>query len=117
MSPILEAEVGDDIICIGEFTASPYGQAFSWQASRTFHVGERLRYAGYYRDDHFKDHPSGWMVLFDAPDGTRYHGTQSYFITVDCWRNLKRFFARRLLKDPARVGPKSTRAKTKPPGA
>ena len=66
MSPILEAQVGDEIVCIGEFSASPHGEGFAWETSRNFRVGERMRYAGYYRDDHFKDHPTGWMVLFDA---------------------------------------------------
>jgi hypothetical protein len=102
MSPILEAQVGDEIICIGEFSASPHGEGFSWETSRSFRIGERVRYAGYYRDDHYKDHPTGWMVLFDAPDGRRYGATQTYFVTLDSWRRLKQFFARRLLRDPRR---------------
>jgi hypothetical protein len=102
MSPILEAQVGDEIVCIGEFSASPHGEGFSWGTSRTFRIGERMRYAGYYQDDHFKDHPTAWMVLFDAPDGKRYSATQTYFVTVECWRGLKQFFARRLLRDPGR---------------
>ena len=104
MSPILEAQVGDEIVCIAEFSASPHGEGFAWETGRTFRIGERLRYAGYYRDDHFKDHPTGWMVLFDAADGKRYSATQTYFATVDCWRGLKRFFARRLLREPRRSG-------------
>jgi hypothetical protein len=46
------------------------------------------------------------MVLFDA-HGKRYHGTQTHFVTEECWRGLKRFFARRLLKDPARLRPRA----------
>ena len=102
MSPILETQVGEEIVCIGEFSASPHGEGFSWETSRDFHVGERLRFAGHYRDDHYKDHPTAWMVLFDAPDGQRYSATQTYFVTTDCWRGLKRFFARRLLREPHR---------------
>jgi hypothetical protein len=112
MSPVLEAQAGDEIVCVGEFAASPYGEGFSWDTSRTFHIGERVRYAGFYRDDHLKDHPSGWMVLFDASDTRRYAATQSYFVTEDSWRNLKRFFARRLLKDPARLGAKAAPAES-----
>jgi hypothetical protein len=115
MNPILEAQVGDEIVCIGEFSASPHDQGFSWETSRTFPIGERVRYAGYYRDDHFQDHPSGWMVLFDAPDGQRYSATQTYFVTMDCWRDLKRFFARRLLKDPRRPGPSPAQARSSRP--
>jgi hypothetical protein len=42
------------------------------------------------------------MVLFDACDGKRYSATQTYFVTVDGWRGLKRVFARRLLREPRR---------------
>lgn len=110
MSPILESQAGDEIVCISEFSASPRGEDFSWETSRTFRVGERVRYAGSFRDDHFKDHPTGWMVLFDAEDGKRYGATQTYFVTVDCWRGLKRFFARRLLKEPRRPGAGASKA-------
>ena len=54
MSPILEAQVGDEIICIGEFSASPHGEGFAWETSRTFRIGERLRFAGYYRRRSFQ---------------------------------------------------------------
>jgi hypothetical protein len=60
-------------------------------------------------------HPTEWMVLFDASDGERYSATQTYFVTMDCWRGLKRFFARRLLKDPRRPGPKPVPAETQSP--
>jgi hypothetical protein len=115
MSPILESQVGDDIVCVGEFSASPHGEGFSWETSRTFRIGERMRYAGSYRDDHFRDHPAGWMVLFDASDGKRYGATQTYFVTADCWRGLKRFFARRLLRDPRRSDPGMARAEEQSP--
>lgn len=109
MSALLEAQAGDDIVCIAEFSASPYGEDFSWDTSRTFRVGERMRYAGYYRDDHFQDHPTGWMVLFDA-DGKRYGATQTYFVTIERWRGLKWFFARRLLREPRRSGAEASKA-------
>jgi hypothetical protein len=115
MSPILEAEVGDEVICVQEFWASPHGEGFSWETGRKFTIGERVCYAGYYRDDHFKDHPPGWTVLFDASNGKRYHATQTFFATEECWRGLKRFFARRLLRDPARLRPKAD--STKLPGS
>ena len=110
MSPILEAQVGDEIVCIGEFSASPHGEGFSWATSRTFRIGERIRYAGYFRDDHFKDHPAGWMVLFDAADGKRYSADPDLLCDAGLLRGLKRFFARRLLKDPRRSSPRATGA-------
>jgi hypothetical protein len=102
MSPILESQFGDEIVCVTEFSASPHGEGFPWETGRTFRIGERLRYADSYRDEHFQDQPTGWMILFDASDGKRYHATQTYFVTMECWRGLKRFFARRLLRDPRR---------------
>lgn len=65
-------------------------------------MGERVRYFGYYRDEHFKDQPVGWMVRFEATDGKRYAATQTYFVTEETWQNLKKFFARRLLREPKR---------------
>ena len=99
MSVIIESQAGDELICIEGFSASPEGESFSWKTSRTFRVGERIRYVSSYRDEHFKDHP-GWMVVFDAVDGKRYAATQTYFVTEECWQGLKKFFARRSLRDP-----------------
>ena len=50
------------------------------------------------------------MVLFNTLEGKRYHATQAFFVTMDCWRGLKRFFARRLLKDPVRPVPRAAQA-------
>jgi hypothetical protein len=102
MSVILEAQPGDEIVCIEEFSASPQGEAFSWDTSRTFRVGDRIRYAGSYLDPHFQDRPVGWMVVFDADDRKRYAATHTYFVTDECWQGLKKFFAKRLLRDPNR---------------
>ena len=102
MSVIVEAAAGDELVCIEAFSASPQGESFSWDTSRTFRVGERVRYAGFYQDQHFQDRPVGWMVTFDATDGKRYAATQTYFVTEECWRGLKKFFARRLLREPKR---------------
>src|SRR5437899_1376970 len=44
MSVILECQPGDEFVCIQEFHCSPDGEAFSWDTSRRFRVGERLRY-------------------------------------------------------------------------
>src|SRR5437016_4173156 len=100
MSVLLECEPGDEFVCIGEFHTSPDGERFSWDSSRKFHVGERLRYVGSRQDAHSKDHPSGWHVIFEAADGKRYAATQTYFVTKEEWHAIKRYFARRLLRDP-----------------
>lgn len=103
MSVIHDSQVGDDLVCIQEFNVSPEGEAFSWETSRLFRVGERVHYLGFLQDQHYKDHPGlGWMVRFDASDGKHYSATQTYFVTEECWRELKRFFAKRVLQEPRR---------------
>jgi hypothetical protein len=101
MSVILESQAGDELITIQEFQASPEGEPFSWESCHRFRVGDRVSYVGFAQDQHYKDHPGlGWMVRFDAVDGKRYAATQTYFVTGNCWQGLKKFFARRLFRDP-----------------
>lgn len=103
MNVILGSQPGDELVIIQEFHASPHGQAFSWGTSRKFRVGERARFVTFSQDPHYKDHPGlGWTVTFETVDGNRYSATQTYFVTDECWQGLKRFFARRLLRDPKR---------------
>lgn len=103
MSVILESQPGDELINIEEFNGSPEGTPFSWETSRRFRIGERVRYVSFFQDQHYKDHPGlGWMVIFEAADGKRYAATQTYFVTEECWRGLKKFFAKRLLREPKR---------------
>jgi hypothetical protein len=101
MSVILESQAGDELIIIEAFHASPEGESFSWETSRHFRVGERVRYLGFLRDRHYKDHPGlGWMVRFEVANGKQYTATQTYFVSEECWQGLKKFFARRLLQEP-----------------
>ena len=102
MSVIHDAQPNDEIICIREFHASPDGEGFSWNTSRRFRVGERVRYMGFRLDQHFKEQPNGWQVTFETSDGKHYAATQSHFVNVECWQALKRFFAKRLLTEPKR---------------
>ena|SRR5437764_678523 len=103
MSVILESQAGDELIIIEDFHGSPQGETFSWDTSHRFRVGERVRYVSFFQDEPFKDHPGlGWMIVFDAADGKRYAATQTYFVTEDCWERLKKFFARRMLREPKR---------------
>src|SRR5438445_543408 len=82
MSVILEAQVGSEVINIQEFHASPEGKPFSWDTSRKFRIGERVRYVSYFQDEHYKNHPGlGWMVVIETSDGTRYAATHNQFVT------------------------------------
>ena len=103
MSVIGESQPGDDLMVLQEFNASPHGELFSWKTSRKFRVGESVRYVSFAQDQHDKDVPGlGWKVLFEAADGRRYAATQANFVTEECWRGLKRFFAKRLMQEPKR---------------
>jgi hypothetical protein len=103
MSVLQEAQAGDDIIVIQEFHASPEGESFSWDTSRKFRVGQHVRFVRFFQDEHLKDLPGlGWTIVFDAADGKLYAATQTLFVTQDCWASMKRFFARRLMRDPSR---------------
>jgi hypothetical protein len=101
MSVILESQAGDELITIEAFHASPEGEPFSWENSRRFRVGERVRYLGFVQDQYYKDHPGlGWTIRFEAADGKPFAAAQTYFVTEECWQGLKRFFARRLFHEP-----------------
>ncbi len=106
MSVIIESQAGDELICIQEFSASPKGKPSSWETSRPFRVGERVRYVSHYRDKNLRDHPVCWMVEFEAADGKRYDATQTYFVTEECWQGLKKFFARPLRPPKPRNTPR-----------
>src|SRR5262245_19762589 len=98
MSVIMESQPGDKLVCVESFSASPKGEPFSWQTCRTFRVGDRVRYVSHYRDEHKKDHPTGWMVVIQADDGKEYAGTQTYFLTREAWRSLEKHFFNRAVR-------------------
>jgi hypothetical protein len=103
MSVIQETQPGDEIVVIQEFNASPEGEGFAWGTSRRFRVGEHVRLVRFFQDPRTRDIPGlGWTVTVDAIDGKRYAATQTHFVTEECWRKMKRFFARRLMRDPNR---------------
>ncbi len=102
MSVILECQAGDEFVCIQGFHASPDGESFSWDSSRHYRVGERLRYLGGKQNPHLADRPNEWMVVFEAADGKRYAATQTYFVTEECWQRIKKVLAKRLLREPRR---------------
>ena len=97
MSVILESQPGDEIVCIMAFGGSPCGVRPSWETSREFEIGERVRFATFfkYQADNHDENAADWMVVFDAADGKRYAATQTYFVTEECWQGLKKHFVKR----------------------
>ncbi len=43
-----------------------------------------------------KDHPDGWLVVFEAKDRKRYAATQTYFVTTDGWQGIMDQIARQI---------------------
>jgi hypothetical protein len=90
MSVIQETEAGDEIIVIQEFNASPEGKGFSWDTSRRFRVGDRVRLVRFFQDSRTKDIPGlGWTVTIETSDGERFAATQTHFVTEECWQKMK----------------------------
>jgi hypothetical protein len=100
MSVINESQAGDELICITEFSGPPQGERSSPQSNRTFRIGERVRYVSFFRHPNLTDNPVCWNIVFEAADGKRYAATQTLFVTEDCWERIKKYFARRLLREP-----------------
>ena len=107
MFVINETESGEDTVCILSFSARPrddQNQPIS-AVRRTFHVGERVRYCGYFFKDTPEDNPTGYMAIFqplDADDQRSYAATADYFVTMDCWNGLKHYLEETGDKQPSK---------------
>jgi hypothetical protein len=99
MNVILESEKGDELVCIQSFLACPDGIPFTSAESHKFHVGDRVKYLSFRRNARLKDSPAGWQVVFTADDGKDYTATQTFFVTKECWKGLKEFFARKVYRE------------------
>jgi hypothetical protein len=105
MSAILETEPGGELVCIMPFSAMPK-DATAGSKRRSFRIGERVRYVGYYQDKNLADNPAGWMVLFESNESKgprRFAATQTYFVMTESWEALKKYFAKGLMREPQRA--------------
>ena len=98
MSAITETEPGQEMVCILSFEVRPQdGPDQQKQGEyRRFSVGEHVRYLGQFFVDRPEDNPVGYMAIFqpiDKRDDHKYEATQSYFVGMDCWEDLKNYFA------------------------
>jgi hypothetical protein len=99
MSAIMETEPGGEMVCILRFSARPRGlddQPIPGER-RSFQVGERVRYVNFFYKKTPEDNPTGYMAVFeplDPEDKNRYAASDTYFVTLDCWEDLGRYFAR-----------------------
>jgi hypothetical protein len=98
MSAITETEPGGEMVCIIDFEARPRddnGRPIAEQR-RSFSTGEHVRYLGHIFVDAPDDNPGGYLAILqplDPQNQHRYGATESYFVTLDCWEGLRRYFA------------------------
>jgi hypothetical protein len=97
MSAITETEPGGEMVCIIAFSARPRDSDNRPLAGprKEFRVGERVRFLGSFFKDSPADNPTGYMAIFEPPDGEgpgRFAAAQNYFVSLDCWAGLERHF-------------------------
>jgi hypothetical protein len=92
MPMITETLRGDGLVCLQEFEASDAAE------TRTFRIGERVRFVGWEQDDNIRDNPVLWLIVFDTGDGKRYAAPQNCFASDECWRGLEKYFTARKAK-------------------
>lgn len=102
MGVITETEPGGEIVCVLEFSARPRDadRRPASEKRRTFRVGQRVRYVGFFDKRSPEDNPTGRMIVFeplDPRDRNQYAATQGYFVTDECWEGIARHFARSLV--------------------
>jgi hypothetical protein len=100
MSAITETELGGEMVCIVEFSARPRDSENRPLTGprREFRVGEHVRFVGSFFKDSPADNPTGHMAVFEPLDeGGQgpFVATQSYFVSLDCWAGLERYFRAR----------------------
>lgn len=92
MSVVLECLPGDPIFCICTFNTCPRGIPFSWEKSREIKLGEKVTYRGSEEDEHFKDHPNRWQVIYETADGVQFAAVAFLFVTEENWRQIEQYF-------------------------
>jgi glycerol-3-phosphate cytidylyltransferase-like family protein len=98
MSAITETEPGGVMVCIVEFEARPRNEEDQPVAGkrRRFSIGEHVRYVRQFYLGKPEDNPIGYMAVFeplDLNDHAQYGATQDNFVGLECWENLRSYFA------------------------
>jgi hypothetical protein len=102
MSAITETEPGGEMVCIVDFEARPRNDANqpTTGTRRGFSTGEHVRYIRQFFVERPKDNPVGHMAVFEAldpADKNHYAATQAYFVSLECWENLRSYFTSQVI--------------------
>jgi hypothetical protein len=118
MSAFTETPPGDEMVCIVAFSARPRDSDNRpvQGPRRQFRVGERVRSLSSFFKGTPADNPAGFMAVFEplgGRAGDQYAATHCFFVSIDCWAGLERYFRRNA------TGKNGRRAEVKPsrPGA
>jgi hypothetical protein len=93
MSVISETQENSPIIVTSQFVACQYGTEFNWEASREFNIGDSVMYLDSYEDGKVKQEHLKWKIKFQCQDGTIYAASQLYFVTLDNWEEIQKYFS------------------------
>lgn len=100
MSVSAEARTDDPIVLISCFTACEYGTPFTWEKSRDFEIGDIVYYIeGFYNENETLGHLK-WKIKFKTDDGKIYAAIQTYFVTMDNWQDIEKYFMEKIKQNP-----------------
>lgn len=92
MSVIMEAQEGDSIVIITDFTVCEERILFNWESSKDFKIGDVVYYSDFIKDEKEPQEYLSWFVQFKDNDGKTYSASQLYFVTMDEWEDLEEYF-------------------------
>ncbi|MHB1421509.1 MAG: hypothetical protein ACYCX4_18335 [Bacillota bacterium] len=66
---------------------------FSWEKSRDFEIGDIVYYLEGFNNENENERQGHlkWMIKFKAADGKIYTAIQTYFITMDNWKEIENY--------------------------
>lgn len=93
MSVISESQENSPIVIINQFVACQYGVSFNWDVAEEFNIGDRVLYLDSFEDKKVRQEHLKWMVKFKCCDGRIYAASQLYFVTLDSWAEIGKYFS------------------------
>lgn len=92
MSVISESAEQMIIVVISQFVACQYGTSFTWEDSREFNIGDKVKFLDAFEDTNVRQEHLKWKVKFLCEDGNVYAASQLYFVTIEAWEEIVKHF-------------------------